>query len=146
MKRRYCCGTCHKPFNCSSSLRNHKKLHNKYGEFVCHLCGADFIWQQSLVCHASFHVRAGDALNIQSFFDDNSSMLTILPSVEENTDHLLQRLQSTVYLASSMLASSATEQIIFEVHLKIALGKAISICQQFLLTNAISGRTFMQSV
>ncbi|KRY89563.1 Protein odd-skipped-related 2-A [Trichinella pseudospiralis] len=111
MKRRYRCDTCHKPFKLSSSLRNHKKLHDKYGGFVCHLCGTDFIWQQSLVCHASFHVRAGDALNIQfkklfkhtvamvpcawaiviaSFLDDNSSMLTILPSLEENTDQLLQ--------------------------------------------------------
>ncbi|KRY01885.1 Zinc finger protein 91 [Trichinella pseudospiralis] len=86
----YRCDTCHKPFKLSSSLRNHKKLHDKYGGFVCHLCGTDFIWQQSLVCHASFHVRAGDALNIQSFLDDNSSMLTILPSLEENTDQLLQ--------------------------------------------------------
>ncbi|KRY79338.1 Protein odd-skipped-related 2-B [Trichinella pseudospiralis] len=136
MKRRYRCDTCHKPFKLSSSLRNHKKLHDKYGGFVCHLCGTDFIWQQSLVCHASFHVRAGDALNIQSFLDDNSSMLTILPSLEENTDQLLQ-------LVSFMLASSAAEQIISAVHVKIALGKAISTCQKFPLTNAISGRTFI---
>ncbi|KRZ34381.1 Protein odd-skipped-related 2-B [Trichinella pseudospiralis] len=117
MKRRYRCDTCHKPFKLSSSLRNHKKLHDKYGGFVCHLCGTDFIWQQSLVCHASFHVRAGDALNIQSFLDDNSSMLTILPSLEENTDQLLQ-IGSTFW-------------------------KAISTCQKFPLTNAISGRTFI---
>ncbi|KRZ80953.1 Zinc finger protein, partial [Trichinella papuae] len=124
MKRRYCCGTCHKPFNCSSSLRNHKKLHNKYGEFVCHLCGADFIWQQSLVCHASFHVRAGDALNIQSFFDDNSSMLTILPSVEENTDHLLQNNQNRAerYVVNGRLVYGSCGRMIPESMVSLATG------------------------
>ncbi|KRY22430.1 Sal-like protein 4 [Trichinella patagoniensis] len=92
----YCCNTCHKPLKCYSSLRTHEKLHSKYGEFVCHICGADFIWKGSFISHASFHVRAGDALNTENFFEDNSSVVTILPSLEENTEQLLQKLQSIV--------------------------------------------------
>ncbi|KRX83207.1 Zinc finger protein [Trichinella sp. T6] len=64
-RKSYCCNTCHKPLKCYSSLRTHQKLHNKYGEFVCHICGADFIWKGSFISHASFHVRAGDALNTE---------------------------------------------------------------------------------
>ncbi|KRX68559.1 Fez family zinc finger protein 2 [Trichinella sp. T9] len=89
-RKSYCCNTCHKPLKCYSSLRTHQKLHNKYGEFVCHICGADFIWKGSFISHASFHVRAGDALNTENFFEDNSSVVTILPSLEENTEQLLQ--------------------------------------------------------
>ncbi|OUC45563.1 zinc finger, C2H2 type [Trichinella nativa] len=78
-RKSYCCNTCHKPLKCYSSLRTHQKLHNKYGEFVCHICGADFIWKGSFISHASFHVRAGDALNTEVCnFISNEFLLMIL--------------------------------------------------------------------
>jgi len=51
----YACRVCHKTFNTTRTLRNHKKVHTRGNVYTCDICGKSFPYMHYLTQHRQTH-------------------------------------------------------------------------------------------